>query len=39
MSGYSVKEIAAITEASEDAVRKQLSRGRDRLRRALKIEN
>ena len=32
LSGYSIKEIATITEASEDAVKKQLSRGRDKLR-------
>ena len=32
LTGYSIKEIAAITETSEDAVKKQLSRGRDRLR-------
>ncbi|MBR4433230.1 MAG: sigma-70 family RNA polymerase sigma factor [Bacteroidaceae bacterium] len=39
LSGYNVKEIASITETSEEAVKKQLSRGRDRLREALKIEN
>ena len=39
LSGYNVKEIASITETSEDAVKKQLSRGRDRLREALKIED
>ena len=37
LSGYNIKEIAAITDASEDAVKKQLSRGRDRLREELKI--
>ncbi|MBO4452149.1 MAG: sigma-70 family RNA polymerase sigma factor [Bacteroidaceae bacterium] len=35
LTGYSIKEIAAITETSEDAVKKQLSRGRDRLREEL----
>ena len=37
LSGYSVKEIAAITETSEDAVKKQLSRGRDKLREELRM--
>ena len=32
LNGYSIKEIAAITEASEDAVKQQLSRGRDKLK-------
>ena len=35
LNGYSVKEIAAITETSEDAVKKQLSRGRDKLKERL----
>ena len=39
LNGYSIKEIATITETSEDAVKKQLSRGRDRLREQLKIED
>ena len=39
LNGYNVKEIAAITETSEDAVKKQLSRGRDKLREQLKIDN
>ena len=39
LSGYSIKEIAAITETSEDAVKKQLSRGRDKLREQLTIEH
>ena len=39
LNGYSIKEIAAITEASQDAVKQQLSRGRDKLRAILKIEN
>ena len=37
LSGYSIKEIAAITDTSEDAVKKQLSRGRDRLKEKLKL--
>ena len=37
LNGYSIKEIAAITETSEDAVKKQLSRGRDKLKEKLKI--
>jgi len=36
LTGYSVKEIAMITETSEDAVKKQLSRGRDKLKEKLK---
>ena len=36
LTGYSIKEIATITETSEDAVKKQLSRGRDKLREELK---
>ena len=36
LNGYSVKEIASITETSEDAVKKQLSRGRDKLKEKLK---
>ena len=39
LNGYSVKEIASITETSEDAVKKQLSRGREKLREALKTMN
>ena len=39
LNGYSIKEIAAITDTSEDAVKKQLSRGRDKLRKELTIEN
>ena len=35
-NGYNIKEIAAITETSEDAVKKQLSRGRDQLKEKLK---
>lgn len=39
LNGYNIKEIAAITDTSEDAVKKQLSRGRDRLREQLKMDN
>lgn len=35
MSGYSVKEIASISGSTEDAVKKQLSRGRDKLKTIL----
>lgn len=37
LNGYSIKEIAAITDTSEDAVKKQLSRGRDKLKEKLKL--
>ena len=37
LNGYRVKEIAQITETSEDAVKKQLSRGRDKLKERLKL--
>ena len=37
LNGYNIKEIAAITEASEEAVKKQLSRGRDQLKEKLKL--
>ena len=36
LNGYNIKEIAAITETSQDAVKKQLSRGRDKLKERLK---
>ena len=39
LNGYNVKEIAAITEASQDAVKQQLSRGRDKLRALLSIDH
>lgn len=39
LNGYNIKEIAAITDASEDAIKKQLSRGRDKLREQLIIDN
>lgn len=32
MQGYTVKEIASVTDSSEAAVKKQLSRGREHLR-------
>ena len=32
MQGYSIREISQITDCSEDAVKKQLSRGRDQLK-------
>ena len=37
LNGYSIKEIAAITDTSKDAVKKQLSRGRDKLKEKLKL--
>jgi RNA polymerase sigma-70 factor (ECF subfamily) len=37
LNGYNIKEIAQITENSEDAIKKQLSRGRDKLKEKLKI--
>ena len=37
LNGYSIKEIATITETSEDAVKQQLSRGRNKLKERLKI--
>ena len=37
LNGYNIKEIAAITDTSEDAVKKQLSRGRDKLKEKLEI--
>ncbi len=36
MQGYSVREIAQIVGCSEDAVRQQLSRGRDQLKHKIK---
>ena len=36
LNGYNIKEIAMITDTSEDAVKKQLSRGRDRLKAVIK---
>ena len=37
LSGYNIKEIASIIDTSEDAVKKQLSRGRDKLKERLKL--
>ena len=37
LNGYNIKEIAKITDTSEDAVKKQLSRGRDKLKEKLKL--
>ncbi len=37
LNGYSVNEISKITDTSEDAVKKQLSRGRDKLKTRLKL--
>jgi len=39
LNGYSIKEIAAITDTSEDAVKKQLSRGRDKLKEKLMMND
>lgn len=38
MSGYCVREIAQITDSSEDSVRKHLQRGRDKLKTLLKYD-
>ena len=35
LNGYSIKEIAAITDTTEGAVKQQLSRGRDKLKARL----
>lgn len=37
LNGYSIKEIATITDSTEDAVKKQLSRGRDKLKAKLQL--
>ena len=37
LNGSDIKEIAATTDTSEDAVKKQLSRGRDKLKARLKL--
>ena len=37
--GYNIKEIAKITDTSEEAVKKQLSRGRDKLKKQLITDN
>lgn len=36
LKGYSIREISKIIECSEDAVKKQLSRGREQLRNMIK---
>ena len=38
LKGYTIREIAGIVNATEDAVKKQLSRGRDKLKTLLKDE-
>ena len=38
LNRYSIKEIAKIIDASEEAVKKQLSRGRDKLREQLRMD-
>lgn len=37
LNGYSIKEIAQITGSSVDAVKKQLSRGRERLKKTINL--
>ena len=37
LDGHSIREISKITNTSEDAVKKQLSRGRDKLKTKLKL--
>ena len=37
LNGYSIKEIAAITETTESAVKQQLFRGRDKLKAKLQL--
>lgn len=37
LNGHSIREIANITDTSEDAVKKQLARGRDKLKTRLKL--
>ena len=37
LNGYSIKEIASITDASQDAIKQQLSRGRDKLKAKLQL--
>ena len=37
LNGYDIREIAVITDSSEDAVKKQLSRGRDKLKERLQL--
>lgn len=37
LNGYSIKEIAKITDCNEDAVKKQLSRGREKLKKTITL--
>ena len=37
LNGYSIKEIAAITDTTEGTVKQQLSRGRDKLKARLQL--
>ncbi len=37
LNGYSIKEIAKITDTSDNAVKQQLSRGRDKLKQILEL--
>ena len=37
LNGYSVKEISKMTDTTDDAVKKQLSRGRDKLKQILEL--
>ena len=37
LNGYSIKEISKMTDTSGDAVKKQLSRGRDKLKAILEL--
>ena len=37
LNGYSIKDISKMTDTSEDAVKKQLSRGRDKLKQILEL--
>ena len=37
MEGYSIKEVAGITDSSEDSIRQQMSRGRRHLKEYLKL--
>lgn len=37
LDGHSIRDISKITDTSEDAVKKQLSRGRDKLKTRLKL--
>ena len=37
LNGYSIKEIAAITDTTEGAVKQQLARGRDKLKAKLQL--